>query len=107
MISGVLFYSRQVNRVVLTAYWAFVERDSDESRGAILIFDRQSLRCRYRIKPWNDDIWDDETGRRDEMEERIWEHVTDVGRHLIGLVTEQTTRCSPETKANTAYAATP
>jgi hypothetical protein len=71
-------------------------RDSDEGRGAILIFDRQSLRCRYRIEPWHDDFWDDETGRRDEMEERIWQNVTDVGHHLIGRVTEPTTCCEPK-----------
>jgi hypothetical protein len=67
------------------AYFALLERDSDEGRDAILIFDRQSLRCRYRVEPWHDNFWDDEAGRTDEMEERIWESVTDVARHLIGM----------------------
>ena len=105
LTTGVLFYAASGEPGVfftrspeIAAYFALLERDSDEGLGAILIFDRQSLRCRYRIEPWHDDFWDDETGRRDEMEERVWGNVTDIGHHLIGLVTEPTTCCSKELK---------
>ena len=105
MTTGVLFYSRPSDLGVFftrspetAAYFALLERDDDEGRGAILILDRQSLRCKYRVEPWHDDFWDDETGRRDEMEERVWGSVTDVGRHLIGYVTEFMTQSSPATK---------
>lgn len=103
--TGVLFHSIPGDPMVsftrcpeTAAYFALMERDDDEGCGAILIFDRQSLRCRYRIEPWHDDIWDDETGRRDEMEERVWENISDVGHHLIGVVTEPMTRRSKEPK---------
>ena len=107
LTTGVLFYSATGEPGVFftrspetAAYFALLERDNDEGRGAILIFDRQSLRCRYRIEPWHDEFWDDETGRRDEMEERVWSNVTDVGRHLIGLITEPTAPYSTETRAD-------
>src|SRR4051794_37955009 len=67
------------------AYWAKLSRDDDEGQGAILIFDRQSLRARYKIELHHDDIWDDDEYRNDEMEERICRHVTDVGVHLLGF----------------------
>ena len=77
------------------AYWALLQRNYDEGHGAILIFDRQSLRCRYSIEPYHDVICDDEMGRNDEAEERIWRrHVIDVGKHLIGIVFGPTTQCS-------------
>jgi hypothetical protein len=74
----------------IAAYWAFVPRDGDDGRGAILIFDRQSLRCRYRIESFHDPIWDTETFRNNEMEERICGDVVDIGNHLVGLVTTLT-----------------
>jgi hypothetical protein len=97
-ISGIqaVFFTRAAETA---AYFALSERDDDEGQGAILIFDRQSLRCRYRIEPWHDELWNDETDCNDEMEERIWENVTDVGHHLIGLITEPTTQYSLQTKA--------
>jgi len=66
------------------ADFAMLERDDDEGRGAILIFDRESLRHRYRIEPF---CSIGRTGRFSEMEEIIREDLIDVGRHLIGLVT--------------------
>jgi hypothetical protein len=105
LTTGVLFYSTPGDPGVfftrspeIAAYWALMDRESDEGWGAILIFDRQSLRCRYRVEPWHNPFCDDKAGRTDEMEERIRESVTDVGRHLIGYVTEAMTQYSPQTK---------
>ena len=36
--------------------------------------------------------------RHDEMEERIWEDITDVGRHLLGMVSGPRTPRSARTK---------
>jgi len=64
----------------IAADFALLERDDDEGRGAILIFDRQSLRSRYRIEPFSEP-------KRDELEERTWDDLVNVGSHLVGLVT--------------------
>ena len=34
----------------VAAYWALLDRDDDEGRGAILIFDRRSLERRYKVE---------------------------------------------------------
>lgn len=80
------------------AYFALLPRDDDEGQGAILIFDRQSLQSRYRIERWHDTFWDDAKSRNDEMEERIWEDITDVGRHLLGMVSGPMTPRSDRVK---------
>ena len=102
---GVLFTSDPKDPMVSftrypeeAAYWALLERDDDEGRGSILIFDRQSLNCRYKLEPYHDTFWDDETGGRDEAEEAIRDNVIDTGKHLIGFVSDQTTRCSNKLK---------
>ena len=71
----------------VAAYFAFTDRDNDENTGAILIVDRASLRCRYRLEPWHDPIWDGQDVQLDEMEERVWRRdIKDISRHLIGVV---------------------
>ena len=72
MISGVMFYSRQVNRVVLTAYWAFV--DCDESGGCNPDLRPSIAQVRVPIEPWRDDYWDDETGYNDGGKDRGTHH---------------------------------
>ena len=99
---GVIFCAEYAHQVSVSftrspeeaAYWALLERDNDEGRGAILIFDRQSLRCRYKIEPYHDQIWYNYRNRRDESEEMIWGDVIDVGKHLVGFVSEPKTECS-------------
>ena len=80
------------------AYWALLERDHDEGRGAIFIFDRRSLHCRYKIEPYHDGCWDDQTSRRDEAEEGIWADVINVGKYLVGFVSGPTTVLSDRHK---------
>jgi hypothetical protein len=101
---GILFSAERGHQVCFTrspeeaAYWALLERDHDEGRGSILIFDRHSLQCRYKIEPYHDACWDDETSCRDEAEETIWDDVIDVGKYLIGYVSDPTTQCSDKLK---------
>ena len=63
-----------------------------EGRGAILIFDRQSLQCRWKVEPYYDLVWcEDGT---DEGEEQIRADVIDIGKHLVGLVYDPATLSS-------------
>jgi hypothetical protein len=85
--SGIILRNAHGVRVIsftrsaeIAADFALLERDSDEGRGAILIFDRQSLRYRHRIEPFHEH-------QRDELEERTWDDLVDIGSHLVGLVT--------------------
>ena len=92
--TGVLFHSLPGGdpKVCLTrsaevaAYWAMVDRDDDEGRASILIFDRQSLERRYKIETNPDAWWDSKTIFHDEAEEEIFDNVVDVSNHLIGVV---------------------
>jgi hypothetical protein len=94
LTTGVLFPPVQGGKVCFTrsadeaAYGALLPRREDEGCGAILIFDRQLLHCRYRIEPNHDPIFDTNKNRRDEYEEEIWSEIVNVGKYLIGLVTE-------------------
>jgi hypothetical protein len=62
------------------------QRDDDEGRGSILIFDRQSLQRRYKINANPEPYWHTKTTFHDEAEEEIWGDVVDVRNHLIDLV---------------------
>jgi hypothetical protein len=71
----------------VAAHFASLERDYDEDEGAILVLDRSSLRCRYRLEPRHDPIWDTPEIQWDEMEECVWSrNVDDLHRHLLGVV---------------------
>jgi hypothetical protein len=53
----------------------------DEGLGAIFVFDRRSLRCRYRLRPFQNPLEGPRT-----MEERILgRKIDDLGSHLIGV----------------------
>jgi hypothetical protein len=91
--SGVLLFATSGDPVIsfsrspeVAAYWADVPRDDDEGRGAVFVFNRQSLAARYRIEPFHDPIWDTPTSLKDEMEERVWLTNIVVAPHLIGFV---------------------
>jgi hypothetical protein len=71
------------------ARWATLERDDDEGRGAILVLSRASLQTRYRVRPFHDEFWDNETYCYDEAEERIWRRDVEFAPHLIGIVAER------------------
>jgi|SRR5262245_47020302 len=95
--TGVLFYSDPGDPKVsftrspeVAAYWALLERDDDEGRGSVFIFDRQSLERRYKVEANPQPYWHTNTLFHDEAEEEIWANVTDIGNHLIGLVSAPT-----------------
>src|SRR6516165_4012657 len=74
----------------VAAYWALLERDYDEGCGSVFIFDRQSLKRRYKVKAKPEVYWHTKTLFHDEAEEEILANVTDIGNHLIGLVSGPT-----------------
>jgi hypothetical protein len=104
--TGVLFHSLTGGdpKVCLTrsaevaAYWALLDRQNDEGRGSIFIFDRQSLERRYKIDANPEVYWHSKTRFQDEAEEEIWDNVVDVRNHLIGFVSGPTIRRSHRTK---------
>jgi len=95
--TGVLFYSDPGQPKVsftrspeVAAYWALLERDDDEGRGSVFIFERQSLERRYKVVANPKVYWHTKTLFHDEAEEEIWANVIDIGNHLIGLVSGPT-----------------
>ena len=80
----------------VAAYWTLLERDNDEGKGAILVFNRSKLRNRYRLDPYHDPIWDSPSV--DEMEEWVSSRdIHDVRRYLVGVVmVGSKKRTSPE-----------
>jgi len=70
----------------VAAYWALLERDYDEGRGSVFVFDRRSLERRYKVEANPKVYWYTKTLFHDEAEEAIWANVIDIGNHLIGLV---------------------
>jgi hypothetical protein len=65
------------------ACYAFPDRDNSIGAPAIIVLDRRSLRCRYRVEPVRSE-WDP---LRDEAEESIFgRDVHDLHRHLVGVV---------------------
>jgi hypothetical protein len=86
----------------VAAYWALMERCPDEGRGAILIFDRTALGCRYALTPVHEQ-WVEVGGRywHDEAEEEVWTDIVNIGRYLIGHVfTEDDDRSSTVKRLN-------
>lgn len=87
--NAVLACSINVPKVAFTrspeeaAYWATLERDDDEGRGAILVFDRHGLSAHYRLECCHD-----ECATYDEQEERVWERHILLPAGLIGVVGE-------------------
>jgi hypothetical protein len=95
--TGVLFYSDPGQPKVsftrspeVAAYFALLERDDDEGRGSVFIFDRQSLERRYKVEANPEVDWHTKTLFHDEAEEEIWANVIDISNHLIGLVSGPT-----------------
>ena len=57
-----------------------------KAAGSVFIFDRQSLERRYKVEANPQVYWHTNTLFHDEAEEEIWANVTDIGNHLIGIV---------------------
>jgi hypothetical protein len=65
------------------AFWATLKRDDGNELGAVLVFDRDRLRTRYRLDAGN------ASELRDEHEERVWFRDISLGCALIGVVEER------------------
>jgi hypothetical protein len=65
------------------AYWAMMERDDDDGRGAILVFDRDRLRTRYRLELIDESLY------IAEQEECVSSRNVPLGLALIGIISEQ------------------
>ena len=96
LTTGMLLRARSGERKVcftrspeVAAYWALLKRDDDEYRGAILVLDRNSLERAYAIQIIPGPFWHTRSLFHDEAEEAIWDDVSDLARHLIGLVRER------------------
>lgn len=71
----------------VAAYWAMLPRGVPSETPGILVLDRNALKARYKLEPFHDECWDDETWIRDEREERIWDRdVTDLHRFTVAWV---------------------
>jgi hypothetical protein len=64
------------------AYWATMERDTDEGRGAIFVFDRARLAMRYRLQLFEDSL------NIDECEERVYDRSVELYAALLGFVSQ-------------------
>jgi hypothetical protein len=77
----------------VAAHWAGLPRDDDEGAGAVLVFDRASLRARYKLE-CIDDSWEADPSefnelwraKHDECEEQVWGRNIEIAPHLIGLI---------------------
>jgi hypothetical protein len=82
----------------IAAYWATLPRDDDEGSGAIFVFDRPSLRTRYKLECY-DYAWCKDWQAIDEFEERVVERDVELGPHMIGLMASPIFRLSPTARA--------
>jgi hypothetical protein len=73
--SGGVYFTRDVATAV---HWATLPRD-DKGEGAILVFDRPSLRARYRLERFS------YAEGENEFEEVVWGRNEKIARHLVGL----------------------
>ena len=62
------------------AYWAMRDRDDDDGRGAVLVFDRDRLNARYRLDLIDDSLY------IAEQEELISGRDASLGIGLIGII---------------------
>ena len=63
-----------------------------------MVCDRQSLASRYKIKCNPQVYWHSDTTFHDEAEEQIFDNVTKIGDHLIGIVSGPTVKLSQRHK---------
>jgi hypothetical protein len=68
----------------VAAYFALLPRDDCEDCGAILIFDRERIRRRYRIYAIEGEVII--YYRHNEAEEEVWGDIIDVSKYLVGFV---------------------
>jgi len=99
LASGILRFSSGVHTLSFTrspyvaAHWAALPRDDEEQAGTVLVFDRASLKARYKLEGI-DNGWQAEPSKfnefwraeHDECEEQVWGRNVEIAPHLIGLI---------------------
>jgi hypothetical protein len=112
LTSGFLQSSPYIQTVSFTrspkvaAYWAALPRDDDEGSGAVLVFDRASLKARYKFEcvdnGWefdpstHNEFW---RADHDEFEEQVWARNVEIAPHLIGLISTPIPTLSHKSRA--------
>jgi len=112
LASGILRFTPGVQTLSFTrspdvaAHWAALPRDDEEQAGAVLVFDRASLRARYKLE-CIDNSWQSEPSKfnefwrakHDECEEQVWGRNIEIASHLIGLISAPIEPRSPKGRA--------
>jgi hypothetical protein len=70
----------------VAAFSATLPREDDEGSGATMVFDRASLKTRYKLECYSD-RWLRDGHMVNEVEERVYVRDVEIGSHLIGMVT--------------------
>ena len=84
----------------VAAYWALIDRDTDEGRGGIFVLNRETLELAYKLRAVPEPFWNGDDLFHDEAEEEIWDDVLDLAKHLIGVVVVGN---APEARLCTRY----
>ena len=92
-ITGVICFSRSPEAA---AYFATMERENDEGRGAIFVFDRDRLAMRYRLELV------DHSAVIEELEERVCSRCVSLGAGLLGFVGQPAPRRPPQERRQAA-----
>jgi hypothetical protein len=112
LASGILRYTPGVETLSFTrspdvaAHWAAIPRDDEEQAGAVFVFDRASLRTRYKLE-CVDNGWEAEPSKfnefwrakHDECEEQVSGRNVEIAPHLIGLISAPIELRSPKGRA--------
>jgi hypothetical protein len=99
LASGILRFTPGVQTLSFTrspdvaAHWAALPREDEEQAGAVLVFDRTSLRARYKLE-CIDNGWQAEPSKfnefwraeHDECEEQVCGRNVEIAPHLIALI---------------------
>lgn len=82
----------------VAAFSATLPRDDDEGSGAILIFDRASLKTRYKLE-CHADHWLRDGQIVNEFEECVYVRDVEIAPHLIGLISTPIATLPPKARA--------
>jgi hypothetical protein len=112
LASGFLRYTPGVDTLSFTrspdvaAHWAAIPREDEEQAGTVFVFDRASLRARYKLE-CVDNGWEAEPSKfnefwraeHDECEEQVCGRNVEIAPHLIGLISAPIELRSPKGRA--------
>jgi hypothetical protein len=71
----------------IAVHFATLPKDFDDGLPTVFMFDRRSLKSRFRLEPHEDEADDEQRVGKFEMEERVWDRdIRPISRHLIAIV---------------------